>query len=175
MALVGGGAGVPDPLGIVLALASASVYAAYVLLSDRMLRGLDPVAFAAPLVAGAATAFLVFGAARGELGTVGNGIGLASVVVGAIVGTVFAVTAFLGGIRLVGPGTASMLVTIEAPAGVALAALALGERLAPTQLAGAGLVLGAIVLLQVRVRLPWRRTAEVHSRPAAEPVEVLAA
>ena len=177
VALVGGGAGVPDPVGIVLALASASVYAAYVLLSDRMLRGLDPVAFAAPLVAGAATAFLVFGAARGELGTVGNGIGLASVVVGAIVGTVFAVTAFLSGIRLVGPGTASLLVTVEAPAGVALAALALGERLAPTQLAGAGLVLGAIVLLQVRVRLPRRRTAEVHSlpRPAAEPVEALAA
>ena len=177
VALVGGGAGVPDPVGIVLALASASVYAAYVLLSDRMLRGLDPVAFAAPLVAGAATAFLVFGAARGELGTVGSRIGLASVAVGAIVGTVFAVTAFLSGIRLVGPGTASLLVTIEAPAGVALAALALGERLAPAQLAGAGLVLGAIVLLQVRVRLPRRRTAEVHSlpRPAAEPAEALAA
>ncbi len=178
VALVGGGAGVPDPVGIVLALASASVYATYVLLSDRMLRGLDPVAFAAPLVAGAATAFLVFGGARGELGAVGSGIGVASVVVGAIVGTVFAVTAFLGGIRLVGPGTASLLVTIEAPAGVALAALALGERLAPAQLAGAGLVLGAIVLLQVRVRLPRRRTADVHPLPrppAAEPAEALAA
>jgi drug/metabolite transporter (DMT)-like permease len=178
VALVGGGAGVPDPLGIALALASASVYAAYVLLSDRILRGVDPVAFAAPLVAGAATAFLVFGAARGELGSIGNGIGLASVAVGAIVGTVFAVTAFLGGIRLVGPGTASLLVTIEAPAGVALAALALGERLAPAQLAGAGLVLGAIVLLHARVRLPRRRTAEVHSLPqprAAEPTEALAA
>jgi drug/metabolite transporter (DMT)-like permease len=178
VALVGGGAGVPDPLGIALALASASVYAAYVLLSDRILRGVDPVAFAAPLVAGAATAFLVFGASRGELGSIGNGIGLASVAVGAIVGTVFAVTAFLGGIRLVGPGTASLLVTIEAPAGVALAALALGERLAPAQLAGAALVLGAIVLLQVRVRLPRRRTAEVRSLPrpaAAEPAEALAA
>ena len=122
VALVGGGAGVPDPLGIVLALASASVYAAYVLLSDRMLRGLDPVAFAAPLVAGAATAFLVFGAARGDLTSIGNGIGVASVAVGAIVGTVFAATAFLAGMRLVGPGTASLLVTIEAPAGLALAA-----------------------------------------------------
>ena len=65
----------PDPLGIVLALASASAYAAYVLFSDRMLRGIDPVAFAALLVAGAATAFLVFGAARGELGAIGGGVG----------------------------------------------------------------------------------------------------
>ncbi len=87
-------------------------------------------------------------------------------------------TAFLGGIRLVGPGTASLLVTIEAPAGVALAALALGERLAPAQLAGAALVLGAIVLLQPRVRLARRRTPEVRSLPrhaAAEPAEALAA
>ena len=75
VALVGGGAGSPDPLGIVLALASASAYAAYVLLSDRMLRGVDPVAFAALLVAGAAAAFLVFGASRGELGTIGGGVG----------------------------------------------------------------------------------------------------
>ncbi len=75
VALVGGGAGSPDPLGIVLALASASAYAAYILLSDRMLRGVDPVAFAALLVTGAAGAFLVFGASRGELGTIGAGAG----------------------------------------------------------------------------------------------------
>jgi drug/metabolite transporter (DMT)-like permease len=176
VALVGGGAGSPDPLGIVLALASASAYAAYILLSDRMLRGVDPVAFATLLVAGAATAFLAFGASRGELGTIGGGMGAVAILVGAVVGTVLAVTAFLGGMRLVGPGTASFLVTIEAPAGLALAALALGERLAPVQLAGAALVVGAIVLLQVRLRLPRRRAAEVHQLPLpAEPAEALAA
>ena len=86
----------PDPLGIVLALASASVYAAYVL-SDRHAPGLDPVAFAAPLVAGAATAFLVFGSARGEARRDRQRHRARAVVVRAIVGTVFAVTAFLGG------------------------------------------------------------------------------
>ncbi len=175
--LVGGGAGSPDPLGVVLALASASAYAAYILLSDRLLRGTDPVAFAAVLVTGAATAFLLFGASRGELAHIGGGAGAAAVVVGAIVGTVFAVTAFFGGIRLVGPGTASLLATIEAPAGLALAALALGEQLAPAQLLGAALVVSAIVLLQVRVRLPRRRPAEVHRlpHPAAAEAEALAA
>ena len=175
--LVGGGAGAVEPLGIVLALASASAYAAYILFSDRMLRGVDPVAFAALLVTGAATAFLVFGATRGELGSIGGTIGAVAVVVGAVVGTVFAVTAFLGGIRLVGPGTASLLVTIEAPAGLALAALALGERLAPAQLAVAALIVSAIVVLQVRIRLPRRRPAEVHQLPlppVPEPAEALA-
>jgi drug/metabolite transporter (DMT)-like permease len=136
--------------------------------------GIDPVGFATLLVAGAATAFLVLGGVRGELGEIGGGVGIAAVVVGALVGTVFAVTAFLAGIRLVGPGTASLLVTVEAPAGLLLAALALGERLAPAQLAGAALVVVAIVLLQVRVRLP-RRTAAVRALPPAtgEPVEAL--
>lgn len=178
VALVGGGgAGSPDPVGIALALGAALVYAAYVLLSDRLMRGIDPVGFAALLVAGAATAFLVFGGVRGELGTIGGGTGVVAVVVGALVGTVFAVTAFLAGVRLVGPGTASLLVTVEAPAGLLLAALALGETLATAQLAGAALVVGAIVLLQVRVRLPRLRTAEVRAlpSPAAEAAEVLAA
>ena len=172
VALVGGGAGSPDPLGIALALASATAYAAYILISDTMLRDVDPTAFATLLVAGAATAFLVFGASRGELGTIGGGVGAIAILVGAVVGTVLAVTAFLGGIRLVGAGTASLLVTIEAPAGLALAALALGERLAPAQLVGAALVVGAIVVLQVRLRLPRRRALEV--RPLPEPAEALA-
>ena len=177
VALVGGGAGTPDPVGIVLALGAALAYAAYILVSDRLLRGVDPVGFAALLVAGAATAFLAFGSVRGELAPVGGGIGVVAVVVGALVGTVFAMTAFLAGMRLVGPGTASLLVTIEAPAGLLLAALALGERLAPAQLAGAAVVVGAIVLLQVRVRLSRRRPADVRplAVPAAEPAEALAA
>ena len=69
--------------------------------------------------------------------------------------------------------------TIEAPAGVALAALALGERLAPAQLAGAVLVLGAIVLLQVRgpASAPSNGRGAVASRglAAAEPAEAFAA
>jgi drug/metabolite transporter (DMT)-like permease len=178
VALVGGGAGSPDPLGVVLALASASAYAAYILFSDRLLGGVDPVAFAAVLVTGAATTFLAFGASRGELAEVGGGVGSIAVAVGAIVGTVFAVTAFFAGIRLVGPATASLLTTVEAPAGLALAALALGERFAPAQLAGATLVVGAIVLLQVRLLPPRRRPAEVLELPlpaAAAPAEALAA
>ena len=177
VALVGGGASAPDLFGIALALASALACAAYVLASDRILVGVDPVAFATPLVAGAAAAFLVFGGTTGQLTTLGGSVGVIAVLVGALLGTVFAMSAFLAGMRLLGPGTASLLATVEVPAGVALAALALGERLAPAQLAGAVLVLAAIVLLQVPVRLPYRR-AQAHSVPvpaAAEPASAAAA
>ena len=103
VALVGGGAGARPPVGIVLALASASVYAACVLHSDRMLRGLDPVGSPRRSSPAPPQAFLVFGAARGELGAVGSRIGWRRSSSGRSSGTVFAVTAFLGGVRLVGP------------------------------------------------------------------------
>ena len=176
--LVSGG-GTPDPLGIALALGSAAAYAAYILFSDRLLRDADPMAFAALLTGGAATAFLVFGSATSQLADVGGSVGLVAVASGALVGSVFALSAFLAGIRLIGPGTASLLVTIEVPAGLGFAAVALGERLSVPQLGGAALVVGAIALLQLRLRLPRTRIAEVHVLPVSasggEPVETQAA
>ena len=147
--LVGGGAVSPDALGLVFALASAGVYALYILASDRLLRGVDPIAYSAVLTAGAATSFLAIGTFEGDLTRVGGASGIAMIVVGALLGSTFALTAFLAGIRLVGPGTASLLVTIEVPVGLTLAALVLGDRLAPPQLAGALTVVAAIALLQV--------------------------
>jgi drug/metabolite transporter (DMT)-like permease len=153
VALVGGG-GSADVLGIVLALASAGAYSAYILVSDRLLRDIDPTAFASLLMAGAATSFVGFGVSTGDLFAIGGSGGIAAVLTGALVGSVFAVSAFLAGIRLVGPGTASLLVTVEVPVGLALAGIVLGEGLSVAQLAGAAFVVGAIVLLQVRLRLP---------------------
>jgi drug/metabolite transporter (DMT)-like permease len=178
VALVGGG-GSADPVGIVLALASAGAYSAYILASDRLLRDTDPAAFAALLLAGAATSFLAFGTWSGSALTVGGSVGIAAVLTGALVGSVFAVSAFLAGIRLVGPGTASLLVTVEVPVGLVLAATVLGEGLSVAQQAGALLVVAAIVLLQVRVLLPRRRLGEVHVLPVSatggEPTDALAA
>ncbi|HET9939223.1 MAG TPA: EamA family transporter [Gaiella sp.] len=172
--LVSGG-GTPDAVGIAFALAAAGAYASYILVSDRLLRDTDPMAFAALLTGGASVAFLAFGSATGDVVRVGGGLGLVAVACGALVGSVFALSAFLAAIRLVGPGTASLLVTVEVPAGLLFAALALGERLTVPQLAGAALVVAAIAMLQLRVRLPRPRLAEVRPLPVSasggEPVE----
>lgn len=181
--LVSGGAGQLDAVGIALALGSAAAYGVYILASDRLLDGVDPIAFSALLTTGAATAFLATGTARGTLPEIGGVTGGGIAVSAALVGSVFAVTAFLAGIRLVGPATASLLVTIEVPAGLTLAAVVLGERLAPAQLLGAALVVAAIVLLQLRLRLPRLVArppgATVHVLPVsavgAEPADALAA
>ena len=55
---------------------------------------------------------------------------------------------FLTGIRLIGGTRAGILMLFEPVVGVALAAWLLSERLAPIQLLGAAMILGAAVLLQ---------------------------
>ena len=162
VALVGGAAVNPDLVGIGMALGSAAAYAVYVLLSDRLLRDADPMALAAYLTAGAATSFIVAGTFLGTLAEVGGPAGLACLVGAALIGSVFAVTSFLKGVRLIGPSTASLLVTVEVPVTIALAAVVLGQHMTPPQLLGAGLVVAAIVGMQLR-RRPKRRLAE---RPA---------
>ena len=161
VALVGGAATNPDLVGVAMALGSAAAYAAYILLADRLLRDADPMALAAYLTAGAASTFLVAGGLLGSLGTVGGPAGLACLLGAALVGSVFAVSSFLKGVRLVGPSTASLLVTVEVPVTIALAAFILKQQLTPTQLAGAGLVVAAIVGLQLRRRPKPSRAATV--------------
>lgn len=176
VALVGGAAVNPDLVGVGMALASAAAYGVYILLSDRLLRDADPIALAAYLTAGAAASFFVAGGLLGSLGAVGGSAGLVCLVVAALIGSVFAVTAFLKGVRLVGPSTASLLVTVEVPVTIVLAAVVLEQHLTPMQFAGAGLVVVAIVGMQLRRRPKLRLVPSQPASPLAlEPAEPLAA
>ena len=174
VALVGGAAVNPDLLGLAMALGAGAAYAVYILLSDRLLRDTDPLALAAYLTAGAATSFLVVGGALGSLGTVGGSSGLICLAAAALVGSVFAVTSFLEGVRLVGPSTASLLVTVEVPVTIALAAIVLKQHLTPTQFVGAGLVVAAIVTMQLRSRPKLRLVPTPAPTPAAPALPLLA-
>ena len=67
LVLAGGVGGAIDPVGIGLALGAAIAYAAYVLVSDRLLGTTEPLVLATMLCAGAAVAFALGGAATGSL------------------------------------------------------------------------------------------------------------
>ena len=127
VALVGGAAVNPDLVGVGMALGSAAAYAVYILLSDRLLRDADPI--------GARRLSSRWGLRRRSSSRAAcsarsapsaASAGLACLVAAALVGSVFAVTSFLKGVRLVGPSTASLLVTVEVPVTIALAAVVLG-------------------------------------------------
>jgi len=173
--LVGGTASNPSLVGIAMALGSATAYAVYVLLADRLLCNADPIALGAYLTAGAAMSFVVVGGALGSLGSVGGPAGIVCLLGATMIGSVFAVVAFLNGVRQVGPSTASLLVTVEVPVTIALAALVLGQHLTPPQFAGAGLVVAAIAGMQIRRRPKLRLVPRPALPVALEPAEQLAA
>jgi drug/metabolite transporter (DMT)-like permease len=169
LVLAGGVGGAMDPVGIGLALGAAIAYAAYVLVSDRLLGTTEPLVLATMLCAGAATAFALGGAATGSLEPPRASTLL---VVGAIalVATVLPIAAFLGGVHRIGPSRATILGTIEPPVTIALSALVFGERLGVVQLLGAGLVVSGVVILQLRRRPKLRPVPQPAPQPAPEPV-----
>lgn len=69
-----------------------------------------------------------------------------------LVSTVGAMVLFVMGLQRTGPTNAAILSTFEPVVTAGLAAALLGEQLTPVQLAGAGLVLAAAVVLQLRRR-----------------------
>jgi drug/metabolite transporter (DMT)-like permease len=164
LVLAGAGTGALDPLGTALGLAAAVVYSAYILTGERVLVGASSLALAALVTAGAAATFTVVELVRGgpHLGFDAGGWGWITAI--ALVSTVTAIVAFFGGLARVGPSTASILSTFEPVVTVSLAAAAFGETLAPVQVLGGALVLGAVVMLQAR----WRPRAAAARAALAE-------
>ena len=128
--------------GVAWALAAAVIYAGYVVLSSRFGRGVPARMLALHLVQVAALLCTV-------LALVGPGLALPSdprawlsVAAIAVVSTVMAMIAFLAGMAAVGPSRASVLSSLEVLVTLVLAFLLLGERLTPSQWAGAALILG---------------------------------
>ncbi len=149
LVLLGAKGGGFDPLGAILGAAAALVYTVYILVSDAVAAELDALPTTALVATGAATTFGVAGALTGSLdaGFATDGwlwLGLI-----ALVSTATAILLFLGGLSRVGPSTAAILSTVEPPVTVALAFLAFGEALGLLQLAGALVVLGAAVIVNL--------------------------
>jgi drug/metabolite transporter (DMT)-like permease len=163
--LLAAGTGAFDHGGALHALAASLKYTTYILNSDRIIGTIDPFALAALVLVGATASFAVTGVATGSLDLRLSGEAWLWLILIALVSTVVAVSAFFAGLRRVGPSEAAILSTAEPVVTVALAFVALGERLAPAQLLGGALVLGAVVLLQLRPR-PRAATLRVVVAPA---------
>ncbi len=151
LVLAGAGAGALDPLGTVLGLTAAVVYSAYILTSEGVATRIGPLLLSALVCTGAAMTLTLAGFATGDLdlGSVtAAGFGWLAAI--AVVSTVAAVGLFFAGLKRVGPTTAAILSTLEPLVTVLLAFLVFGELLGPAQLAGAALVLGAVVVLSAR-------------------------
>ncbi|MEW6045737.1 MAG: DMT family transporter [Bacillota bacterium] len=138
-----------DGRGVVLALAAAASYAGYILLSHSVQARLGTSDLARRVSAGALFSSLAAVLIAGDSFTAIRAPGWAAAVTLGLVSTVYAVTAFLAGMARVGPTVASVLSAAEPVTALALAALVLGEHLAPAQAVGAALIVTAVVLVSV--------------------------
>jgi drug/metabolite transporter (DMT)-like permease len=146
--LAGAGAGAVDPVGAGLGLAAAVTYATYILVSEPVTARVDPRAFAALVCTGAAVPLTLGAALLGDLrphDVSAAGWGWLAAI--AVVCSVASISLFFAGLRRVGATTASILATLEPLVTVVLAALIFGERLTGPQLAGAAVMLGAVLVL----------------------------
>jgi drug/metabolite transporter (DMT)-like permease len=160
LVLAGAGGGAVSPFGVALGFGSALTYTIYILVSDRIVRGMPPVLLATLVMTGAAVALSGKALVTGDVGLGFRPAGWFWVACIAVVSTVLATLLFFSGLRRTGPSTAAILSTVEPFVTAALAAVTLGEFLAPAQLAGGLLLLASVVVVQTR---PKR---------AAEPVPV---
>jgi drug/metabolite transporter (DMT)-like permease len=168
LVLLAAGTGTFDLPGALLALGASVTYTTYILISDRIVGAVDPFALAALVLTGATASFAVAGVATGSLDLALSGEAWLWLLLIALVSTVVAVSAFFAGLRRVGPSEAAILSTFEPPVTVALAFAVLGERLTVAQLIGGALVLGAVVLLQLR---PRERAPRLALREALAPAK----
>jgi drug/metabolite transporter (DMT)-like permease len=173
LVLLGGGStGALDPAGIALVFAAALTYAAYILISDRHGTETDPVLLTAMIITAAALSVGVWTATHGGPHLHVAPQGWEAVIAIAVVSTVVPTAAFLVGLRRIGPATAAIVATLEPLITVVLAMIVFGDHLGPIQLLGGAGVIGAVVLVNLRVGSTQRVAASVPA--ATAPARTLA-
>jgi drug/metabolite transporter (DMT)-like permease len=149
LVLAGASAGALDPVGTALALGTAIVYSAYILVSQGVAARVGPLALGALVCTGAAGSLTLGAAAAGDLHPAAvSAAGFGWLGGLAAVSTVAAIALFFAGLRYAGPTAASILSTLEPVVTVALAFVAFGESLGGAQLAGGALVLMAVLAVR---------------------------
>ena len=148
LVLLGGGTRGLEATGVLLALGSGAMYAIYILVTEGVVRRIDPILLGALIATGAALTFVLAGAAGGALHfTAAGWLWIAAI---ATLSTVLPIVTFMLGMQRVGASTASIVSTFEPVVTVALAVALYGDALGPLQVLGGALVLAAVVALQTR-------------------------
>lgn len=175
LVLMGGSTGALDPLGIVLALSAAALYATYVLSTHGLGGRLHPLTFAALVCTGVATSFLLFGSATGQLHVGGQVHAEAWVWIAAtaVFSTLISMSAFIAGVERLGPSRASIMSALDPLIACFSAVLVFGDRLGPLQLLGGALVIAAVVVLQLPGVKGMRTRAGSRVRGALAPARRL--
>lgn len=139
------GAGDLDIRGVLWAAASSVVVAGFMLLNGKLVQGRDARPYALMILASAACMFVIASLIVGEFPLPGSRAGTAAFF-GVAAAHATAFTVMLIAVSMVGPVRVSLFLNFEPVATIILGALLLGQVLAPLQLAGAAIVIAAVII-----------------------------
>ena len=141
-----------DPVGVLLAVGSAVSQAVFVLVARRGYREVPTEQAITVVLAVSATIATLLAFAGGALDAVVLPFSDPSLLLLLLLTGVFAAGVpsflFLAGIRWIGGVRAGILMLAQAPVGVALAAVFLGEAIGPVQVAGGAAILAGALIIQ---------------------------
>lgn len=149
-----GGTGSVDPIGVAFGLASAAFFAIYTLLSDQAGPVYGPLGAMFRAFAIASVFWVVVQAFAGWPHSLFDPDHTTRILIVGFFGTLAPFLLYVWGIQHVRAERAVIAATLEPVLAALFAWSFLGEALAPIQVIGAALVIGAVVALQVRTHEP---------------------
>ena len=137
-----------NPIGVILALASALLYSVYLPSLEHLQQGMPALVSTFLLVVGAAVTFVIAALLTREL-DVPIGISVwSNIFVLALVSTVIAFSTLIKGLSVLGPVRTAIIATVEPFFTAILGVAVLGNQLAITTLMGGILIAAAVLLIQ---------------------------
>lgn len=145
--MVGAPTGKLNPIGVLLALASALLYSAYLPALEHVQEGVPAMIATFLLIAGAAVAFLLAALLSGNLFVPAGTAVWTEILVLALVSTVIAFLTLIKGLAVLGPVRTAIIATVEPFFTATLGILVLGHSLSMATLVGGILIAGAVLLI----------------------------
>lgn len=150
-----------NPIGIVLGLTAALLYSTYLPIVNHLQRAIPPIAASFYIILGALLTFFIAGvvssrpwnpaaSALSALAVPPTNAAWIYVVLLAIVSTVIAFLALLGGLRILGAARTSIIATAEPFFTTLLAIVLLGEKMRWTTLLGGACIAAAVIAIAVQ-------------------------
>jgi drug/metabolite transporter (DMT)-like permease len=137
-----------NPIGVLLALASAVLYSAYLPALEHVQEGVPSAIATLLLITGAATTFVIAALFKGELFLPTGSAVWSEILVLALVSTVIAFLTLIKGLAVLGPVRTAIIATVEPFFTATLGILVLGNQLSTATLVGGILIAAAVLLIQ---------------------------
>lgn len=141
-------------IGYVWGLSVAILYAVYLVTGERIVSRLDPLFATTNLMSAAALVYWTITLASGTVSIPGSAITVLGILGLGTLASVVPILTLFASIRRIGAADASLVSTVEPLFTIVLSALLLGERLTGMQLSGGAVILGAVLVLNMKAPAP---------------------